>query len=448
MKRFLYFTVFVFLIASCSDNYESINKVHSQIEKLAPSKMSNLNWIGHWQDEGDRERLVKEVARVYEFENQEINVNLKFISQIAENRSKMAMADEIYSMITTGNYTWDVIWLDDIIYSLVAQKLDNKNWGQTYLVDFAKLDWFKETQKDFIISDSYYRNLTGNIIPGPYIEGFYYSIWYNQEVADKIGIDIQEQGMTAQDLLDYASKISAYNSKNSEYIALLYESKNRRGTSTLFQNLFLSELEGNNSDSLKALTKTLKYMQELSVHKPLLKEHREADWFATTKYPLEGKCLFYIEGTWMYNLWKESDGDSYKKMMPAELPVFNKSNTYPGGYIPTFAVLKNAPNKENGIKLLKYWSSSDVAERWAAYTKSPTGLKGDLSRGEFSLDKYEKFQLEISKKYGRNMRFYPDPSYALGKSSQVGKKDFEDIIVELLAGNMSYLSAVEKLNLN
>jgi len=41
------------------------------------------------------------------------------------------------------------------------------------------------------------------------------------------------------------------------------------------------------------------------------------------------------------------------------------------------AVLKNSPHRDQAVKLLMSLNKPDVAEKWARYTKSPTGVKGN-----------------------------------------------------------------------
>ena len=71
-----------------------------------------------------------------------------------------------------------------------------------------------------------------------------------------------------------------------------------------------------------------------------------------------------------------------KKMLPAELPVFKEVDFYPGGYIPVWAVWKEAPHKKKAIELLKFWSGPRVAEKWTRYTMAPTGIRGNIATGE------------------------------------------------------------------
>ena len=134
---------------------------------IGASYAGRLNWIGHWQNEHDREKLVREVAQEFRFLNPDIELNLKFPQELQGLRSKPEIAKFYAEMIKTGNFVWDVIWLDDQSYQYVAEELDDPEWGKKHLVDFGKVDGFKNTQKSFILSDPTYAQQTGGIIALP-----------------------------------------------------------------------------------------------------------------------------------------------------------------------------------------------------------------------------------------------------------------------------------------
>lgn len=436
MKLKISVIVLTLSLLSCSED-EVSNYKWKSIDPVKYEFKSSLNWMGHWKGEGQREDLVKEVAREFSFENQKIDVNLQFHNDVLGSGDKEAMANEIVKMIKTNKINWDVVWLDDDIYQLVAIKLNDDKWGAEHLVDFSNVPWFENSQKDFIISDDYYRNQTGGIVPGPYIEGYYYALWFNSELAEKLGLDIKTEEMTADDLLNYAKVVKAYNKKGGEQIGFFYESSNWTLSTILFQNLFFSEFNKKGSTRKSAMLKTFELFEELSKYDPLISDYKKLVWEDSQDYPLNGKCLFYVQGTWMYNLWMSIDAEKTKKMIPAELPVFNVSETYVGSYTPIFAVMKNSPNKQEGIDLLKYWSTSSIAETWSVYTKSPTGIKGNISNFDYSSDQFEKFQSHISSKYGKNVRYFSDVSYALESLTNTTKESFENDLINVLSGKSS-----------
>jgi len=113
----------------------------------------HLNWMGHWQYADMRGALVREIARDFEFEHPEIELNLKFPMEIMGERSRSKTAALIADMIRSGKLDWDIVWLDDVIYRLVAEELDDQNWGPKHLVDYEDVPGFVESQKEFIIKD-------------------------------------------------------------------------------------------------------------------------------------------------------------------------------------------------------------------------------------------------------------------------------------------------------
>ena len=73
---------------------------------------------------------------------------------------------------------------------------------------------FPESQKDFIVEDPWYREKVGGVLTGPFIENYMMNLWYNTEVAAKVGIDVRERGMSFEDFVRYAEKLHRYNVEN------------------------------------------------------------------------------------------------------------------------------------------------------------------------------------------------------------------------------------------
>lgn len=370
-----------------------------------------------------------------------------------ETVGKALVAKHYAEMVRKGNRDWDIIWMDPGIYQLVAQDLNDAEWGKKYLVDFEKVNGFKETQKPFILEDPMYRNQTGDMLIGPYIEGFYWALFYNADVAERIGIEIKQEGMTFDDLLGYVKSVYEYRQKSGVDIAAFYEARDAFSLGVLFQSLVTSELkdfrkvkeEVASEEKRRALLKTFRAFEALGKYDPLIPSHANNLWFETRHLALEDKVLFQIGGTWMYNTWRQIAGDKMKKMVPAELPVFQEVNYYPGGYIPTWAVFKDAPNRDNGIKLLLFWSTPKVAEKWVRYTKSPTGLRGHFSISEIGADAFEKFQHRITTKYGGNVLTVSNVGYLLGKENRLLLKDIAEKIIALLEGRTTAEAAYQEI---
>ena len=263
-----------------------------------------VNWMGHWLSEYGRETLVQEVAQNFELMNPDIDINLKYPQHIMGLRGKHETAEYIFRMIKTGDIKWDVIWLDDRIYQHVAEKLEDPEWGKKHLVNFEEVDGFKQTQKSFIIDDPIYREQTGGMIVGPYIEGYYELMYYNKDVAEELGIKVRHDGMTYDDLLSYLKTVDKYNREHDTNIYAFYECNDFLSSEPLFQNLLKSELgdfdtakeEAGSDEKNAALLKTLQAFEEMGEYSPLLDSHTSNPWFQTRHYPLEGKCLFDVRG--------------------------------------------------------------------------------------------------------------------------------------------------------
>jgi len=116
-------------------------------------------------------------------------------------------------------------------------------------------------------------------------------------------------------------------------------------------------------------------------------------------------------------------------MIPCELPSFTGSSPcYIGGYKACWAVLKNAPHREEAIQLMKIWTSPEISEKWVRYTSCPTGVKGNLAVNTFGFDQFEDFEYNISNKYGLHMINPVDNRYIFGFKNRNVKIPFMDIL--------------------
>ena len=442
----------ILLLNGCIGNEDISIEKRSDIAET-PSPEHRVNWIGHWLGDHDRETLVREVATNFELMNPDINVNLKFPSQIMGYRSKPEEAKLIADMIRTGNIEWDIIWLDVRSYQYVSEELNDTEWGKKYLVNFEDVPGFKETQKSFIIDDPVYKEQTGGIIVGPYIEGYFNAIYYNQDVAEKMDIDIKQYGMTFDDLLGYVKQVHEYNQEHNTNIAAFYEAKDWTTLEMLFQNLVKSELQDfdiakkeiGSEEKNAAILKTFQAFEELGKYNPLIDSYQENIWFQTKHLVLNDECLFYVGGTWGYSHWMGIDERKMKKMVPAELPVFNKVNYYLGTFVPTWAVMKDSPNKEEAIKLLMFWSRPQVAEKWVQYTKTPTGLAGHISQPNVEDDEFSKFHDEILDKYGGNVHYTSNAGYLFGEENRLLQEDLKQKIKQLLTDEITAQDAYDEI---
>jgi ABC-type glycerol-3-phosphate transport system substrate-binding protein len=443
-----------FFIASCSDHETETFKKKASSYDINKQEI-RLNWIGHWLDNHDRETLVKEVAKEYTTLNPNVDLNLKFPQNIRGFRSKRDMAKMYVEMIRTGNYEWDIIWLDDQIYQYVADELQDPGWGPKYLVDFGQVPDFRATQKRFIFDDPVWADQTGGIIVGPMLEGYYHAIFYNKDVADKVGVKIKNTGMSFEDLLGYIKAVHNHNQRTGDDIAALYESSDWTCQEILFQRLLKSEI-GDFKKSLEhkgstekntAFLKTLKAFEELGKYKPLHKKHRQSLWYQTRDVPLNDKTLFYVNGIWMYSQWMSIDEHKAIKMLPAELPVFKNVDFYQGGYIPVWAVWKGAPNQQEAIEFLKFWSRPQIAEKWTRYTMAPTGIQGHLITGTEGQHPFAVWQKKITQKYGANVYYVPSTVYIFGDRGRNALllDDLKTEILDLLDGKTTAQQAYTRI---
>lgn len=414
----------------------------------ARSETQQLNWIGHWKGEDKREDLINEVKKEFEFLHPEVQLNFHYDVELDAqgDNYKWKTAYTIIEMIKTGNIKWDVIFLDVIVYDHVAELLNDPFWGRTHLVDFSLVPEFLQTQKDFIFEDSSFKDKTGGILTGPYIEGLFYCFWSNRDLAQKVGINILERNMKVEDLLTSAMQLSEYNQKNNTSIPFI-----RLGTwnrlDTLFEYLFRSRFDNPefaidlsfNDKKEKAFRDTLLIFEKLSQFQPILNSDRKTlRWDEWKQGFLEDKGLFITAGTFMYNHFKATGPEKYKKVRPVEYPVVKKGNGLVGLYTPIFAVMKNSPNKKAAIDLLMLWSEPKIAEKWVTYTKSPTGIKGNLNEPAFKAlteDIYDKFVIDMTEQYSKlPMRYFQQPLYVFGKESPASSTEFRENLALILEG--------------
>jgi ABC-type glycerol-3-phosphate transport system substrate-binding protein len=436
-------TVFSFLFFSVACTEQEADQ--ALLQSKSQSETGQVNWIGHWEKEGKKEELVREVANEFEFLNQGVKVNLKFPSETNPNQND---ADFIASLIKSPKPAWDIVRLNTGYYQ-VARILDDPDWGKKYLVDFSEIPEFVDRQLPTVFAPTI-KNETGGISPSPYMEGFFYSAWYNKALAEKIGLKIKDVGMTTDDFIGYIKAIYEYNQKNNTDIIPLFENGDWTTTEQLMLQMFYSQFK-DYDEALKTeydpkrieyLEKTLRVLEAISKYSPFPKKRSDLHFFKAADYPLDQKCFFYINASWMYNNWEGIDNKKLWDMVPAELPTFNgQSACYIGGYQCAWAVLKNSPNLENAIKLMMYWTRADISEKWVRYTKSPTAIKGSLASVSFGLNQFENFEYEMNKKYGTHLLRVSDYRNIFGlKNSKIripwldiieGKTDVDKVMADI-----------------
>jgi hypothetical protein len=369
-----------------------------------------VNLVGHWLNEGKRELFVRNLARVYEFENQRVKVNLKFPEELYYDAEDRASNEKYLAKVMRQGLTdWDVLRLNGE-YGEVTNILGDPAWPQKNLVDFSEMEEFREGTQDALLTEEEMANWNG-MIPGPYLEGQYWALWYNKKVAEKVGIEIKQFGMTFDDFAGYLKAIHQYNQNNPEdYVIPLYESYSWETTMLLALNLFSSYLGDSDlflkweisEKKLQAWHKTLKQIERISPYNPIHSSWSETDWASSHEKMLNGECLFYVNGSWMYNIWEGIDNERIYDVVPAELPSSGKNVIYPHAYSITWGVPKNVPNRQEAVKFLLAMNTPDVAEMWTRYTKCPTGIKGNLSSASLGGDQFEEFAKYVQDNYSEN----------------------------------------------
>jgi ABC-type glycerol-3-phosphate transport system substrate-binding protein len=421
-------------LSRCSKSEDSIGNKYITAQIDQPT---TINFIGHWYKEGIREDLVRNFARDYGFKNQNIYVNLKFPEEIYYNREDLKSNQNfVAQLLTQENPKWDIVRVNGE-YQEIMQQCGDPDWPKKYLVDFSQIEEFRNGTLPELLTDKAKEAWNG-IIPGPYIEGQFWALWCNKNVAKKVGIEVKQFGMTTDDFISYLKAVHNYNTQNpTKYITPIFESVDWPTTTALGiqlyaslfdtpQEFFLGEITENR---LRAWGKTLEVLEKIAPYKPLNPEWRKVSWGKNTGALLNEECLFYINGSWMYNIWLALDKEKINNCMPAEFPSFKTSPVYPGGYQIMWAVLKKAPHKEEAIKFLLAMNKPAMAEMWVRYTKCPTGIKGNLTGVSFGKDQYENFSYHVQDVYKTNTyRYYESSAWVLNKKNDKTPIFFNEVI--------------------
>jgi hypothetical protein len=368
---------------------------------------TTINFIGHWYGVGLREELVKNIAREYEFENQHINVNMKFPEEVYFKREDPLSNQKFVSkIIYEEKPEWDIIRINGQ-YNEVVEITGDPDWPRKHLVDFSQIEEFRNGTMPELLNEKT-KALWNGIIPGPFIEGQYWTLWVNKKVAQKVGIEVKQYGMTIDDFLGYLKAVYTYNvSHPNDKITSFFNCKDWPTIITLGIQLFASNFDNPaeflnaelTTKRLDAWEKTLQAVEQMAQYKPLNENWRNLKWNDSKVTMLEGNYLFLMNGSWMYNYWQSSDNNKVTDCMPTEVPVFKKTELYPAIYNVSFGVLKNAPHREEAIKFMLAMNKPSTSELWVRYTKSPSGIKGNLTGLSFGVDQFENFSSHVQNTY-------------------------------------------------
>ncbi len=393
-----------------------------------PPAVQRLRWMGHWKGEGLREQLVLEVLDEFRFLHPEIEVQFAFAADVLPERSQAAAAEGIVRMVRTGQIDWDVVWLDPLVYRMVAGTLGDWEWGRKHLVDFNDVPGFAATHKPLLTEGPDAHRHTGGVFPGPYIEGYCYAAWYNRAVAERVGIVVREEGMAAKDLLDYVRAVDAYNRTAAEPVAAFVDHYRSGATGRLAWSLLCSECPecGTHAPaSAAAIERVAALFAELARCRPFGGFSDRTSKPDAARALLDGRALFLFDATWRYNELARLDPVKLHQLGLAQMPGFDGPSMAIGGYMTTWAVMKNAPGREAGIHLLEFWSRPCIAERWVRYTKCPAGLRGDLYDPGFGDDIFASYQGRLARTCNCLL---PDPLvFASSWGDETGAVDRERI---------------------
>lgn len=445
-KSYLPISLFLILIAySCTD-YQKPTNIDKPITLLEPT--AKIRFIGQWLSEGKREKLVRDFTRNYGFQNQHIDIQLEFPENIYFDRTVVTSNQDFVSdIITQENPEWDIIRINDQ-FEDVAKFTQDSLWAKKNLVDFSVIpEFIKNTHPDLLSEAN--KKRWGGMIPGPFIEGQYWALWSNSLIAKKVGIDVKQFGMTIDDFIGYIKAVNKYNSTHPDDFIIPFDNAVDWETSIAFiYHLFASALNNKellyssetSEEKLVAWHKTLIALEELGKNNIFYKNWRSTNWNDSKLNLINEKCLFFANGSWMYNIWNQIDPAKTLNCYPNEFPVFNEIDIYPGGYLITWAVLKKSPNKDAAVDFLLAMNNSDVAEMWVQYTKCPTGINGKFTDVLFGADQFENFSSHVQSKYKSN-------TYKINATTRfiVGDSSAKTYYLDVIEGKLSANEAMKKI---
>jgi len=405
---------------------------------------ATINVIGHWLHEGKRETFVRDFVREYSFQNQDVQVNLKFPEEIYyDNLDRTSNQKFVAKTIMEGNTDWDILRINGE-YGEITGICGDPDWAKKYLVDFSEIKEFRDGTLPELLTDEAKARWNG-IIPGPWLEGQYWALWCNNKVAEKLGIEVKQFGMTFDDFSAYLEAVHTFNlSHPDEYIMPIFESYVWQTTMVFAINMYASLLDSREEFLLKQITekrllaweKTLKALEQISKFQPINRQWKKTEWSTTTGALLNEECLFYVNGSWMYNIWMAINEQKTMNCMPAELPSFGNNITYPGAYQITWGVPKNAPNRDEAVKFLLAMNKPVVAETWTRLTKCPTGIRGNLSNVAFGGDQFERFSQYVQTQFGTNTyRYFESSSWVLDDAHENTPLYYLDVIEGRMSAN-------------
>src|ERR1035437_2971200 len=333
--RYSIILIAILLLSSCDNIKINNDVIYKPINNAPPNQ---LRLLGHWLDEGKKEQLFHETINEFEFTHQDIKITLDYL----EKMSQQKLISDNYSsfnaqQIISENPDFDILKVNND-FSSISKFLPERDYIRKYLVDFSEIEEFRNNTRPELLTDKV-KAQYGGIIPGPFIDGYNWPLWCNNDLAAKIGVKVKQFDMSFEDFLTYIAAVNDYNKQHNDSIVPLFEASTFPTAHTIAEMLFFSEVANYDeimdvnysTKKINAWSKVAKDLERLGKYKPLPNNWRKLVWADHLNSPIEDKCLFYINGSWMYNIWLKKDSSQIKKMMPCELPVYKTAPLCFGG---------------------------------------------------------------------------------------------------------------------
>src|SRR3989304_506587 len=291
----------------------NLNPVAVTLEKIS------INWMPYSTGDVKKDSILREIVKQIEFKNQNYAINIDYPGGIDDGNNESAIAGYIANSIHSENYRWDIVRLNDVIYKEVASIIGDPDWGAKYLVNFGDVPGYYFAHRPFVLNGPYFRQFTGNIHVGPYIDGRLIVVFFNSDLTEELGIKIKEFDMNASDLLEYMKAISDYNKTHNKNILPFCDDINSNSLYFLFQQLYFSNLgtDPNNKANISnniltdALYKTLAVFEEVGNYMP----NTNYKFNEPLKAFLKDTVVFYFSEICKYMEFKKLDNSRTRKIL-------------------------------------------------------------------------------------------------------------------------------------
>lgn len=419
------------------------------------AKREGLICTGIWGGYPWAVQLVNEMSASFIAQHPGVRIDMVYDGAPGEELNPEREAERIVKMVLSGVFDRDVVGISPKIYALVGEALDDPKWGVSHLVDFAE-EGILESHIEPIRNRTAIRRV-GGMVPGPYIQGSYFSVFYNEALGERLGLDVGGEALSFDRLLLLAEQVQEYNKSSDLPVSLLLNSGHSH--LILFRSLLLSAVEDAEGGNLpkgrlgqsrrdESLLKTFQAFEALGKRRALLakKKVRWGEVDAALPF-LSARILFMFARSDAYTqaVAKDSTGHMASVRL-LELPVFQPMQAGQAVFEPSWAVMKYSPNRGLAVEWMKYWCRPERASEWARLSGNPTGLLGSDDDPAVRAD-FLPFHGYMHEKYGDRL---VDPSGLLirywgAQSGELGFKSLWPLLEGLLRGNMSAADALDEI---